>query len=223
MASSIVFSASSLLSIIVLTHTCSALPNTRTTTATLSNLSTFFHNETACRNNTASDSLASSATQNHTEFVSTTTFSVFSVLLAFGSLIVSIIGVMQYRQRRRGVARVDSILLQPSPIDPAPSPAPVSVPYTSAPAIKTVHRASATSTSVSAPPCKKLDISPTSTSSSSTSLKTRVVDMKGETEMLAGARASPQSPTRPSLSHLRLRSSRLQSQTLKLSYRTSTL
>lgn len=68
-----------------------------------------FHNDTSCHN---SSSVSQAAVAKDPEFLPTTTFGVFSVLLAFGSLIVGVIGIMHHRRRRRSLSRINTISQQ---------------------------------------------------------------------------------------------------------------
>ncbi|KAH7125116.1 hypothetical protein B0J11DRAFT_505985 [Dendryphion nanum] len=96
MPSSYLQPLTTLLTVAILPSQISSAPQTSTSlpTTEISPVST--HDQSTCHNST--DPSIRGPDQS---FLSTTTFGVLSVIIAFGSLIVAIVGVMQYRQFKR--------------------------------------------------------------------------------------------------------------------------
>lgn len=86
-----------ILTISTLLHKAQSLPHTNTSSPTIDKLAV--HSDETCHNTTSSTITPKIPDQT---FLSTTTFGVLSIVLAFGSLVVGILGVLQYRRRRRG-------------------------------------------------------------------------------------------------------------------------
>ena len=143
-------------------------------------------------------------------FLSTTTFGILSVLLAFGSLVVGILALLQYRKRRR-LALHPTAVPQALPILDDVGTA--SLPLTPLTPITDGQRPPNAMSTLASSSTSDVQISAISTSST---LVPDTISPSGTTRKDA--------PSRPLLSNLRKRSSQFQSQSqrLKISYRTST-
>ncbi|KAF2650267.1 hypothetical protein K491DRAFT_142527 [Lophiostoma macrostomum CBS 122681] len=164
-----------------------------------------FHNDTTCHNLTTTDRTPNTTSNDHSDFLSTTTFAVLSVLLASGSLIVGILALLQYRRRKR-------LALHASP---SSTPIPLSTlydfPATTPICLTSTYVAQRPPNPMSTRTSEDVQIFATSTSS------TLVLDA-----MPVLSPVQKEHPARPLLSQVRKRSSCFQSQRVKISYRTST-
>lgn len=121
MATSYAIGATRLLTVPFILQQVWSLPHTNTSSPTTISLAV---SDSTCHNTTSSTPNLPDQT-----FLSTTTFGVFSIILAFGSLIVGIVGILQYRQRKTTQEAAKALALvasatyaQPVPFHPLYSP-----------------------------------------------------------------------------------------------------
>ncbi|KAF2014931.1 hypothetical protein BU24DRAFT_451852 [Aaosphaeria arxii CBS 175.79] len=172
------------------------------------------HNELPCHN---SSSVAHASEQKDPEFLSTTTFGVFSVLLAFASLVVAVVGVIQYRKCRNNLNQVNnpaSFALQTIGAPQGAIPPPLPIP--SLPPPHLTHHGDPSAVGASTAVC----VAPL-TGSQQPAASGVPGTNSSETLVAVGLSPPPSKkkatrPQRPPLSPLRLRSSLLQVQTLRM-------